>query len=282
MIEVLKAGLLDTVQDSGRLGSQEFGVPFSGAMDNYSYALANSILGNPSDAAVIESTIVGPKLKFHADTSICITGAQMHPAINGNAVRNNIEISVKVNDVLSFGKKEYGCRIYIAVAGGFQTKKVMNSRSMYNGITDDVKLKKGDILPIVGRHYVDSKMFSSIKVDKTHFYNESIEVTIGPEYEKLDTHLKELLVNQEFTISVNSNRMAYQFNETLHNSLEGIITSLVLPGTIQLTPSGQLIVLMRDCQITGGYPRILQLTEASINVLSQKFLGDMIRFKRIK
>ncbi|MCD2259113.1 5-oxoprolinase subunit C family protein [Psychroserpens luteolus] len=281
MIELLKAGLLDTIQDSGRMGFQEFGIPFSGAMDNYSYTLANSILGNPSDAAVIESTIVGPKLKFHADTSICITGAQMQPAINGNPVRNNIEISVKVNDVLSFGKREYGCRTYIAVAGGFQTKMVMNSRSMYKGITDDVRLKKGDVLPIVGRNYVDSKMFSSIKIDTTHFYKHSIEVTIGPEYEKLDTHLKELLVNQEFTISMNSNRMAYQFNETLHNSLDGIITSLVLPGTVQLTPSGQLMVLMRDCQVTGGYPRILQLTEASIHVLSQKFLGDMIRFKCI-
>jgi allophanate hydrolase subunit 2 len=73
--------------------------------------------------------------------------------------------------------------------------------------------------------------------------------------------------------------MAYQLVETLTNTLKPIITSLVLPGTVQLTPSGKLIVLMRDCQATGGYPRVLQLSESAINILAQKFTGNIIHFK---
>jgi len=74
--------------------------------------------------------------------------------------------------------------------------------------------------------------------------------------------------------------MAYQLNERIENNLKPIITSLVLPGTVQLTPSGQLIVLMRDCQTTGGYPRVLQLCEKSISILSQKFTGNTIHFEQ--
>ena len=87
------------------------------------------------------------------------------------------------------------------------------------------------------------------------------------------------LFNQEFTVFKENNRMAYQFQELVTNNLKDIITSLVLPGTVQLTPFGKLIVLMRDCQTTGGYPRVLQLKESSINLLSQKKVGDKIKFK---
>ena len=75
--------------------------------------------------------------------------------------------------------------------------------------------------------------------------------------------------------------MAYQLQESLENSLEPILTSGVLPGTVQLTPSGKLIILMRDCQTTGGYPRVLQLKESAINILAQKYTGQQIRFKLV-
>ncbi|MBT8302888.1 MAG: biotin-dependent carboxyltransferase family protein, partial [Bacteroidia bacterium] len=88
------------------------------------------------------------------------------------------------------------------------------------------------------------------------------------------------LFNQEFTISNTHSRMGYQLNEFLENDLKSILTSHVLPGTVQLTPSGKLLVLMRDAQTTGGYPRVLQLSESAINLMAQKNTNDKISFKR--
>ena len=109
-----------------------------------------------------------------------------------------------------------------------------------------------------------------------------MEVFKGPEFEYLTLEQQAQLFNNKLTISNLNNRMAYQFKEPLKNNLNPIITSQVLPGTVQLTPSGNLIVLMRDCQTTGGYPRILQLKETSINVLSQKMTGQTLQFKLLE
>jgi biotin-dependent carboxylase-like uncharacterized protein len=281
MIEVLKTGLYDTIQDLGRLGYQDFGVPISGVMDRYSATLANSILGNSSNAAILESVIVGPYLKFNHDTAICISGAEMNITLDEKTIKVNTVYEVRAGDVLKFGKCSMGCRSYLAVLGGFQTELQMGSRSMYNGVTTSFKLNKGDVLPISMINSYTGNSFSSVKIDKNHFELKELEVFKGPEFEMLDAVEQQKLFNSTFTISKDSNRMAYQFDETFDNSLKDIITSLVLPGTVQLTPSGKLIVLMRDCQITGGYPRILQLSERSINKLVQQFIGYEIAFKRV-
>ncbi|MEH6536136.1 MAG: biotin-dependent carboxyltransferase family protein [Psychroserpens sp.] len=282
MVKVIKTGLYDTVQDVGRLGFQEYGVPISGVMDSYSAALGNSILGNNDNAAVIECVVSGPQLQFIQDTMICITGADMSATINTSVIKNNTVVAINSGDTLKFGKLNYGCRAYISVLGGFQTEEKMRSRSMYGGVTSAYKLVKGDILPILDIKKPTERTFSTIKVNNKHFDTKDLDAFTGPEFDKLDTSLQKTLFNTDFTISKDSNRMAYQFNEPFDNALEPIITSLVLPGTVQLTPSGQLMVLMRDCQTTGGYPRILQLTESSINSLSQMFFSNKIRFKRLK
>lgn len=279
MVEIIKTGLHDTIQDLGRIGSQEYGVPFSGVMDSYSATLANTILGNDSNAAVIEAVMYGPKIKFQVNTTICITGAAMNAMLNSSPIKNNMIISVHKDDLLSFGKLAYGFRVYIAVFGGFLTETVMNSRSMYRGITSASKIEKGNLLAIKEDNHASKQSFSSVKIDKAHFYDTELDVFKGPEFDLLTSNQQNLLLNSDFTITKDSNRMAYQFEERLENSLDEIITSLVLPGTVQLTPSGQLLVLMRDCQITGGYPRVLQLTEASVNRLSQKVFGRKIRLK---
>ncbi|WP_299275048.1 biotin-dependent carboxyltransferase family protein [uncultured Psychroserpens sp.] len=282
MVDVLKAGLFDTIQDFGRFGMQDYGVPYSGVMDTYSATLGNSILGNEKGAAVMECTINGPQLKFNTATLICITGALMQPNLNGQTVRNNKAISVKENDVLRFGKLQYGCRCYISVLGGFRTEIVLGSRSMYQGITSKFKIERGDKLPISSFHNSNTDSLVSIKVNEKHFQTLDVDVFMGPEFKQLSVAQQKLLFHQTFSISTESNRMAYQFNELFVNDLDEIITSLVLPGTVQLTPSGQLITLMRDGQTTGGYPRILQLSKDAINILAQKSLGDKIRFKCIK
>lgn len=281
MVEVLKNGLYDSIQDLGRFDVQEYGVPFSGAMDLHSAKVANLILGNVLSSAVLEITIHGPKLLFHCDTEIALSGADLSPMINSKRVRMNSRIQILKNDVLSFGKRNYGCRAYVAVKGGFQTEFIMNSCSMYYPITMSSQLKKGDLISISEQHSAVEKPFALMKMTKSHFEVTSIEVTKGMEYSNLSEREEEMLFSTEFTVSNESNRMAYQVKESISNTMKSIITSLVLPGTVQLTPSGKLLFLMRDCQTTGGYPRILQVTESSINQLSQKIFGDKFRLKCI-
>lgn len=281
MIEVLKTGLYDTIQDLGRFGVQDFGIPYSGVMDLHSTKIVNAILGNSMSNAVMEITIVGPKLKFHCDTEIALSGADLSPMLNSEAIKMNTRIHISNGDSLSFGQRSYGCRTYLGVKGGFQTEFIMNSYSLYTPITKQSKLKKGDQLPISEVYIENDKTYASLKIKKTHFNTSEIEVFKGIEFNNLSSLEQKTLFSTEFTISKDSNRMAYQVDELLDNKTEPIITSLVLPGTVQLTPSGQLIILMRDCQTTGGYPRVLQVSEQSINALSQKIFGEKFRLKRI-
>lgn len=281
MVEVLNKGFYTTVQDLGRAKHQNLGVPISGVMDQRAAKLANAMVGNNENEAVLEITMSGPKLKFGKASVIAIAGANMSPLLNGKPIKNNRFHLIKKDDVLSFGRLISGFRCYLAVLGGFQTKTVLGSRSMYQGITSKFKIEKRDILEIqpVNSSSVQ-KHHSGLRVDEDYINDSTISVYEGPEFYQLKDSQKEQLFSKPFTISKDNNRMAYQLQEVIPNSLEPIITSPVLPGTLQLTPSGKLIVLMRDCQTTGGYPRVLQLTNEAINTLAQKYSGNSISFQK--
>lgn len=281
MVEILKTGFYDTIQDNGRFGVQELGVPYSGAMDLYSAQVCNALVGNSKLDATLEMTIIGPQLKFYCDTEIALSGADLSPKLNEKPIKMNTRIHVCENDVLSFGARNYGCRSYLAVKGGFHTEYVMNSYSMYKSITAKSQLNKGDQLSIHEFNQTKGKALASLRVDKKHFDITTIEVYKGIEFNGLSDSEQDRLLKTEYTVSADSNRMAYQVNETIRNSIKPIITSLVLPGTVQLTPSGKLLFLMRDCQTTGGYPRVLQVSEDSINHLAQKIFGEKFRLKCI-
>ena len=276
MIKVLAPGLFTTVQDTGRFGYRNKGVPVSGAMDSFSAILANRLLNNDDGAALLEITMTGPELEFTAPTHIVITGARIRPAINQTLIPNNRVIRIHPGDVLSFGKPERGIRAYMAIKGGFGTPVVLKSRSLYFPVTAYDHLKKGQEL---GHEAFEGTVdeLIEIKVNNDFLFGSSIPVYPGPEYDMLNAEEKEML-GRGFSVSTLNNRMAYQLEEQLPPNDYGIITSGTLPGTVQLTPSGRLIVLMKDCQTTGGYPRILQLSEQGICALAQKKYGDRIVF----
>ena len=279
MVEVLKTGFYDTIQDLGRFGVQQYGIPYSGAMDLYAAKVANTILGNSELDAVLEITIIGPELKFHCSTEIALSGADLSAKLNGKSIKLNTCVQIVENDILSFGARNYGCRCYLAVKYGFQTEFILNSYSMYQTVTQNYRLKKGDQLSIREYKLKKDHPTASLRVHSKYINTYELEALKGPEFSSLSKFTKNALFSTEFTISKDSNRMAYQVNETLENKIQPIMSSLVLPGTIQLTPSGQLLILMRDCQTTGGYPRILQISEASINTLSQKIFSEKFRLK---
>lgn len=279
MIKVLKPGLYSTIQDLGRMGFQQYGVPYSGVMDNYAASIVNGLLGNTEQAAVLEMTMTGATLQFHCDTQICLSGAQMNPKLNDLPITNNKVFTVSKNDVLSFGILELGFRCYLGVSGGFITETIMDSQSMYNGVTAQYMLKKNDELTFKVQPKLSGEQHARLKIDHSYLKRSVIEVFKGPEFDLLIGAQQEKLLSNTFTIANENNRMAYQLSEPLENNLDAIITSAVLPGTVQLTPSGKLIVLMRDCQTTGGYPRVLQLKESAINILAQKLTGQSIDFE---
>ncbi|WP_299106639.1 biotin-dependent carboxyltransferase family protein [uncultured Tenacibaculum sp.] len=278
MIKVLASGIYSSIQDIGRKGFRKIGVPISGTMDAFSAQLANHLLRNKEDAAVIEVTFGGCKLEFLTDTFVCITGADFFPKLNDTSIQLNTVQKVTKGSILSFGKRNYGVRTYIGVLGGIQTEEFLNSRSYYKGVTPMFVIQKGTMLPIVNvkNHFQPS--LAKVKVNESHFTSNDISCFKGPEFDLLSPEQIALLKETLFSISQDNSRMGYRLNEVIPNTFDSMLTSGVLPGTVQLTPSGKLMVLMHDCQVTGGYPRVLQLSENAINILAQKTTGDTFRF----
>ncbi|MEP1894309.1 MAG: allophanate hydrolase, partial [Cyclobacteriaceae bacterium] len=195
-----------------------------------------------------------------------LTGADISPEINGSLVRMNHKIEISANDILTFGKLKYGVRCYIGVHG-LKSEGVLNSTSQYEGITPKGRIEKGDSLNFKKANPGHS--FTHVKTDSNLFGAAKLDVTPGPDFDLIPKKEILRLLNQTFQINEN-NRMGYRLkcDQPFINNLS-IITSNVIPGTIQLTPSGHLMALMRDAQVTGGYPRIFQLTENAINQLAQ-------------
>ena len=279
MLKVVTQGVYASVQDLGRIGYANVGVPISGAMDHDSAKLANLILHNDIDDAIIEITLGGSSFQFLKETIICICGADLNATIDSIKVIRNHPVIIKKDSVLIFEKPNYGTRAYLAVKGGFLNKKVLNSRSFFKEVTKKYVLKKDDEILYNEIEVVDNRSLSAVKLNQEHFLITNLEVYEGPEFTLLSKKQKSQLENIEFTISKDNNRMGYKLVENIENKLKSILTSAVMPGTVQLTPSGKLIVLMRDCQVTGGYPRVLQLTDCAINRLSQKTVNDTFKFK---
>ena len=279
MIKVIKEGLFSTIQDSGRFGYKNIGIPVSGAMDQASAKLANLLLGNDERSAVLEMTLLGPTLEFMNDTYISITGADMNPVLNKQKILLNKTLLINKGDILCLSHSTNGMRSYLGVKGGFNSETKLGSKSFYRGITKREKLIKNDKIKFdkaISSPKTVNKNINDFKINRKG----DIKVFKGPEFDLLDTYSKDIIFNTDFTIGIN-NRMGYNLVEPIKNSISSIISSPVMPGTVQLTPSGKIIILCRDCQTTGGYPRILQLDKNSINCLSQKTIGEIINFKLV-
>jgi biotin-dependent carboxylase-like uncharacterized protein len=273
-ITILQAGFYDSIQDRGRKKYRHLGVPYSGAMDQKAADLGNSLLNNMLDAAVLELVLNGGVYLFSLPTCIAVTGAKARVMINDIAVEQNKLLEIKSGDVLKIGAVTTGNFIYVSICGGFQTEEVLGSKSFYTGITLMGKLHKG--------HDVKYAPYTAPQLTKANWkpavQQSALRCYAGPEFHLLDRKQQENLLNTSFTISKNWNRMAFQLEEKTSNSLDQLKSSPVLPGTVQLTANGQLIVLMRDAQTTGGYPRVLQLEEASLSSCAQKRVGNQIDF----
>lgn len=277
MIRVLHPGIYSSVQDNGRIGLSRYGVPMGGAMDSYSHEIGNILLKNRSTAASLEITFGGAKLKFDKDTYICVTGADFSPKLNEELLEMKTVYPVKAGSVLTFGQRKFGVRTYVAVQGGIVSAEVLGSRSFGAGLTDAFRLAKGDELAFPDKKEYGNRGFSKMKRNDMLFDLETLDCYPGPEFDLLSVQQQQELF-ASFTLTEDNDRTGYRLLEKVPNEIPEMITSSVLPGTVQLTASGTLLILMRDGQVTGGYPRVLQLDEFALCQLSQKMAGKKIRF----
>ncbi len=278
-IEVLHPGIACSIQDAGRVGYLSEGIPMSGFMDFEMAGLANLLLGNNENTSVIEWKLIPPKLKFSAPCQIVITGIDVDIYLNSELKEAFKVITIKENDSLSIRLNKVKGYGYIAIKGGIRTEKILGSRSFYPNITKHSFFKKRMKLPFVP--FIENtitKQFSKINYYKKPSGITFVDVFKGPEFELMPISLQSDLCRKLFSINNQSNRMGFLLNEFIEAHKNSIISSPVLPGTVQWTPSGKLIVLMRDAQTVGGYPRILQLTESSISQLAKVPTNGFIQF----
>jgi allophanate hydrolase subunit 2 len=263
-----QSGIQTSIQDLGRPNLSSYGVPHAGAMDQRSLSIANLILGNTYQMPCIEIGITGCKLLFEDTTEIAIYGAQASILLNKESISTGKRIHINGGDLLEIQQIINGNWLYIAIKNGINSEQIAESGSWLNSITEYSRFQKGMFVafPRASPEQPFKTTFSKIKPTQSVDY---IDVWRGPEWELLSSDQMEFLKTCQFSVSNLFNRMAYQLNEKVSNQLPGILSSPTFPGTVQLTPSGTLIVLMRDSQVTGGYPRVLQLAEESIDVLAQ-------------
>ena len=266
-IKVLKSGI-SSIQDSGRFGYLSEGIPNSGFMDSSSAGLANLLVGNSVNSACIEWSMLPPKLQFNESAIIAITGAISKIYVNNTEVKSHKSILIPEKAILSFGAVKRGVYGYISVKGGIKTSKVLGSRSWFKEVTEYQFLFKGLEIPFLKNTDIATTNVRLLNtLDKE--VSEVLKVYPGPEFNFLSENQKTFLQQENFNSSSVRNRMGIQLGISFYKHEFSILSSPVIPGTVQWTPSGKLIVLMRDAQTIGGYPRLLQLTSESIDKISQ-------------
>ena len=303
-IEVLRAGVLTTVQDLGRYGMQHFGVPVSGAMDAYSLRVANRLVGNDDGAAALEITLAGPLLEFHTDTLVAMCGGDLSPTIGGKPVPMRRPVGISGGSQLAFGECVTGCRAYLAIAGGIDVPAVLGSRSTYVraaiGGVNGRALKSGDRLVAAktnGLRFADlgeSPTYMrdgfaaanwSAQVNPERFLQrpQEIRFVAGRHWESLTAKARDLFTSENYRLGSASDRMGFRLEGArLEGAERGTIVSEAMAfGTIQLPPDGKPIVLMADRQTIGGYPRVGEVASVDLCLLAQLKPGDPLSFRRI-
>lgn len=288
-LKIIKAGILDTIQDSGRYGWRHLGINPSGAMDRFSARLSNVLLGKSPDTPVIEMHFPAAVLLFQKATIACLCGADFSATLNNQVIPLHQPFLVPANSTLQFNRLINGARCYLSLWHELHVNVWLQSASTNlkaaAGGWQGRRLIKGDCLPFRDRHtpaLPESKNLIilpwkayALQIDK---YLDCIH---GREWDWLSPQAKWAFENTHFHITHLSDRMGYRLSgEALVTEKGGdMISSAVDFGTIQMLPGGQLIILMADHQTTGGYPRLAHVTSASLPSLAQAKPNDAICFR---
>jgi len=300
-ISIKKAGLMTTIQDLGRRYYLSQGVPVSGAMDSLSAQIANSALGNHPNDAVVEFTQSRASFTAEEDVLICFSGEGACLVADKVRLQANRPLFIPAGIQIYLENISPGCRSYLAVAGGWEAPEVLGSRSTYltarfgglegRCIKEKDVIKSTGILTATTALIVDSLKGAGINYPKWSVARDlflpvdrkKIRIMRGREFDWFEGSSTDDFLSQDYILGHNSNRMGYQLKgKELKRAVGGeLLSSAVTPGTIQVTNGGELVLLMADCQTTGGYPRIAQVAAVDLPLCAQLKTGDAINFEEI-
>lgn len=281
-VRVIQPGLSTTVQDLGRPNHQIEGFPESGAMDRFSYKLANLLVNNHRNSASLEFVSTGPTLRFACDSFIALTGGKVNATLNGQPILQNEVIEVADGSILKIGPVIEGNYGYLAFSnGGVITQPVLDSRSTTlrtkMGGLDGRALETGDTIPIRDSVVMPSLssrkiVIKSKKVTEIHFVK-------GPHWEMFSRKAQEQFQSEIYQISEQMDRMGYRLNgPKLEVPKKSLLSEGTVLGNIQITRDGSPIALLADRQTTGGYPVIGTIIRADLNRFVQMEQGQQFKF----
>jgi KipI family sensor histidine kinase inhibitor len=298
-LTVIRPGLFTTIQDGGRWGYQDRGVPVSGPMDRQAHRLANALVGNPSDAATLEATLLGPELRFDQPTVMAVTGADLEAAIDDKPAAIDTSHRVKSGGILRFGARRAGTRAYVAIDGGIDVPVILGSRSTHVvsglGGIDGRALKVGDRLAL-GSTTSQRSESSHLRREPLRFapqvtgtrtiHGARLRAMRGPQDYHFEESALDWLASTRFTVSPQSDRMGYRLVPGSSRipipesriPAGSMISDAAFTGGIQIPPSADPILLMADRQTTGGYPQIATVITADLALAGQLAPGDWIEF----
>jgi antagonist of KipI len=287
-ILVQAAGLFTTVQDLGREGFGPLGVSASGAADAISLRIGNRLAGNAEGAAALEMTLVGGTFVFERDATIAVTGADFGTLLDQMTVPIWSSAQVKAGQTLAVGASRSGARSYLCVAGGIAVEAFLGSASTHVlsglGGFEGRALRKGDRLEIGAASSLPCKRILSPRALERLRPRKILRVTEGPQSDWFGASAREMLCGSTFRVSEQSNRMGIRLEgpRVPIDARREMITEGVSLGAIQVTPSGQPIILFVEQQTTGGYPKIANVISADLHSLGQLRPRDEVRFERIE
>lgn len=301
MITVLKPGLLTTVQDLGRPGYQQYGIVVGGALDGFSTRVANMILGNPDNAAVLEMAQTGPELHFARETLVAWCGADFEAKVGGEPLPRDRVVRIAAGEEIRFGFARNGLRAWLAIAGGVDVPLVLGSRSTYRragiGGHEGRPLIGGDTLGCGAWEERTQRMLASLRdsgrrssgwsVRPNHLGGPTVAGIIramtGPEWAWFTPEAQELFFSAEWKATKEADRMGVRLIGPELNLAKPreMISSAVNAGVVQVPAAGHPIVLLPSRQSIGGYPRLAAVASVDIGRFTQFRPGDTVRFQKI-
>ncbi|MDY7218253.1 biotin-dependent carboxyltransferase family protein [Denitrificimonas sp. JX-1] len=288
--KVLQPGPFTTLQDAGRFGVRHLGISQGGAIDLYSWAWANYLVGNAWGAAALEITFGGLKLQACHDLYLALSGAELGAEIDGHSVEPWTTVCIHRGQILSFNQPRNGLRAYLAIAGGFQGKPLLGSlATVYR---EQLGGPQGDGQPLAaGDHLQAQAVYSSTQPQAAKIpsierpdYSQPVmlDCIIGAQADAFSATSLFNFFNHKWTIDNHSDRMGIRLNGPLLScSISNLISEGLTLGAIQVPPNGQPIILMNDRQTIGGYPRLGNITPLSCARLAQCLPGQHINFRAI-
>ena len=290
MIAVVKPGLLTTVQDAGRFGHRASGMPVAGAMDRLALAIANRLAGNDPGAAALELTLVGGTFRFEWEVIAALAGAELPASLDGQPIPTGTPFHAPAGATLTLGVASRGVRAYLAVQGGIGVPRLLGSRSTYAragfGGFEGRALRAGDRLPVGNAPGNASPGAALLPGEFPELAAPGSTVTLrvipGPQEELFHPEGLETLHRATWKVTTQNDRMGYRLDGPPVRLMGAadIVTDAVVPGAVQVSGDGRPMVLMVDCQTTGGYAKPFTVIGPDLRRLAQARAGDGVRFLR--